>query len=62
VDAVKEHAKSKHYSIPDPITHRQFLKKLYDESISGFLFDDTESFINNLTKIKINAITINQDI
>lgn len=45
--------------IPLPITYNEFLKKLYyGKVISGFLIDNADVFLQSLSNVPINSITV----
>ena len=45
--------------VPLPITYTEFIEKRYSETnISGFLIDNLEMFLQYLSKVPINAITM----
>lgn len=46
--------------IPFPITYQEFMDKhYYGKWISGFLIDNIEMFLQTLTEVPINVITLN---
>lgn len=48
--------------IPLPITYDDFInKRYYGAGIKGFLFDDVECFLQNLTTVPILAITASDE-
>ncbi|WP_306353686.1 hypothetical protein [Flavobacterium sp. '19STA2R22 D10 B1'] len=49
-------------NIPVPITFDEFVHKDYNDSIKGFLIDDADCFIQQLTKVKITAMTLSNDL
>lgn len=45
--------------IPLPITYDEFLKKrYYGKGISGFLIDNADMFLQSLSNVPINSITV----
>ena len=45
--------------IPLPITYHEFIEKRYSGvNISGFLIDNIEMFIQSLSDVQVNAITM----
>lgn len=47
-------------TIPFPVTYKEFNKQQYcGNNISGFLIDNVEMFLQSLTNVKINAISLN---
>jgi len=52
-------AQSMGLQIPLPITYNEFLKKgYYGKGISGFLIDNADMFLQSLSKVPINSITV----
>jgi predicted transport protein len=48
-------------NIPFPITYDEFNKGQYaGHNISGFLIDNIEIFLQQLTNVPINAVSLNQ--
>jgi len=46
--------------IPFPITYQDFNNRRYEgKNISGFLIDNVEMFLQSLTRVPINAISLN---
>lgn len=49
-------------TIPDPISHSDFISKNYDEdSINGFLIDDVDMLMRQLTDVPIKGITLTKN-
>ncbi len=45
--------------IPLPITYDEFFKKrYYEKGISGFLIDNADMFLQSLSNVPINSITV----
>jgi len=52
-------AKSRHLSIPDPITYGQLFRKDYEgREIPGFLIDDVDLFLNYTVSLPVIALTL----
>ncbi len=56
---IQKEAKQMGLDIPLPITYREFIEKRYSgRNISGFLIDNIEMFIQSLSDVQVNAITM----
>ncbi|MCT3673590.1 hypothetical protein HZQ94_10370 [Elizabethkingia anophelis] len=52
-------AKNIGYNIPLPITYDEFIRReYYSQGIRGFLIDDAELFLQSLSHVPINVITL----
>ena len=52
-------AKDMGLDIPLPITYAEFIEKRYSgKNISGFLIDNLEMFLQHLSNVPVNAITM----
>lgn len=57
---IQAKAKEMGMNIPFPITYDEFIsKQYYGKGISGFLIDNIEMFLQTLTEVPINVITLN---
>jgi hypothetical protein len=59
---IKAKASTFGYDIPNPISYSNFIQKNYDKEINGFLIDDVEIFLQQLTDIPINGFVATQTI
>jgi hypothetical protein len=56
---IQYEAKQMGLDIPLPITYAEFIEKRYSSrNISGFLIDNLEMFLQYLSKVPINAVTM----
>jgi hypothetical protein len=56
---IADKAKKLELDIPFPITYLDFIEKRYSgKNISGFLIDNADLFLQKLTNVPINGITI----
>lgn len=54
---IQYHAKEMGLDIPLPITYSEFIHKEYGY-VNGFLIDDLEIFLEHLSSVPVNAITM----
>ena len=58
-DRIKFSAKQMGLGIPLPITYAEFIEKRYHgRNISGFLIDNLEMFLQFLSNVPVNAVTM----
>ena len=56
---IKKYSDSLGLTIPHPISYHQFLELRNKKSdISGVLIDNVDDFVQSLTNVKVNAITL----
>lgn len=56
---IQAEAQDKGFKIPLPITYDEFLKKrYYEKGIRGFLIDNADMFLQSLSNVPINSITV----
>ncbi|HMR88488.1 MAG TPA: hypothetical protein PKD51_10055 [Saprospiraceae bacterium] len=56
---IQNEAQQMGYKIPLPITYDEFVQKRYfDKNISGFLIDNLEMFLQHLSSVPVNAVTM----
>jgi hydrogenase maturation factor len=56
---IQKEAQDMGLKIPLPITYNDFLeKRYYGKGISGFLIDNADMFLQSLTTVQINSITV----
>lgn len=59
VDYIINLAKKHNFFIPYPLTYNEFFnRKYYGKQIKGFLIDDAEVFLQYLTTVPIEAISL----
>jgi hypothetical protein len=59
VNRIQMEARRMGLRIPLPITYDEFLKKRYhSKGISGFLIDNADMFLQSLSDVPINNITV----
>ena len=57
-DKIHKEAREMGLRIPLPITYNCFLERDYSSRISGFLFDDVDIFLQSISYVPINVITV----
>ncbi len=57
-DGIRKAAIEMGLRIPLPITYNCFLERDYSIRISGFLFDDADIFLQSISIVPINVITV----
>lgn len=59
VAAIAKHARELNLNIPFPLTYDEFFRKQYHaKGIKGFLIDNAELLLQEMTRVKIYALTI----
>ena len=59
---IQSYAKQLGQTIPFPLTFNEFLQKQYSTNIRAVLIDGADLLLESLSLVKIEAITINQEL